>query len=237
MRPQDRVDRQHDEHLSHPPVKVCHPLEQQSFPWSFACPVTASGPWLHSTERSRGLPLAVCILPAFLLELPVQLRRSSAWRSHCCTDGNTSMPAMMERTHLWEACVSIHLWKWCTIKGSSSSEKPHCLKWQWAQSRAAISRLSTPTLPDLVWPNLSAVFLSGQVGLWLTQSCPSFSSSSEEGMFCTFRCLKYKAFALWRHYLQKCAAERAWLVSSWYCLLAGICMGFLSYLNLRSAWV
>lgn len=37
---------------------------------------------------------------------------------------------------------SFSVWKHCTIQGSSISEKPHCLKWQPAQSCNAISTLS-----------------------------------------------------------------------------------------------
>lgn len=48
---------------------------------------------------------------------------------------------------------SFTLWKLFTIQGSSISKEPHCLKWQSAQSRAAISPLSPTAIPDLMWPN------------------------------------------------------------------------------------
>lgn len=47
---------------------------------------------------------------------------------------------------------SFSVWKQCTIQGSSISEERHCLRWQPAQSCAAISLLSTAALANLVWP-------------------------------------------------------------------------------------
>lgn len=82
---------------------------------------------------------------------------------------------------------SFTVWKHCTIQGSSISEKPHCLKWQPAQSCAAISPPSTTTLPDLMWPHCLA---SSRI----TQSSPSATSSCILSLI--FLCRKFLTFAV-----------------------------------------
>lgn len=80
----------------------------------------------------------------------------------------------MEKPPLGGLMFSFTVWKRCTIQGSSISEQPHCLKWQSAQSCAAISLLSTPTLPDLMWP--TSRFQDHPAGVMTpTCSCPFFS--------------------------------------------------------------
>lgn len=80
----------------------------------------------------------------------------------------------MEKPPLGGLMFSFTVWKRCTIQGSSISEQPHCLKWQSAQSCAAISLLSTPTLPDLMWP--TSRFQDHSAGVMTpTCSCPFFS--------------------------------------------------------------
>lgn len=69
------------------------------------------------------------------------------------SDGNYVAGRPWWKNHLRGLVFSFTVWKQCTIQGSSISEKPHCLKWQLAQSCAAISPPSTTTLPDLMWPH------------------------------------------------------------------------------------
>lgn len=91
---------------------------------------------------------------ALIQKLFYLLRVTSLWRTSCYVLMGTLQQAGHDGKTTSEGLVfSFTVWKQWTIQGSSISEKPHCLKWQSAQSCAAISPLSTTTLPDLMWPN------------------------------------------------------------------------------------